>query len=92
MDIPKPEKINIVQNSEEKMESRFMSFCENFTQGGLLMDENTLKQALHLFRESKHLFSANAGALGTGSPDENERLDGFSSVYCNETEWSKLCG
>lgn len=81
MDIHKPEKVNITQNSEEKMEARFMNFCENFTQSGLLKDEDNLKQALHLFGESKHLFSANAGALGTGSPEENERYWMASILY-----------
>lgn len=81
MEIHKPKKVSIIQNSEEKMEARFMNFCENFTQGGLLMDEDTLKQALHLFRESMHLFSANAGALGTGSPEENERYWMASVLY-----------
>nr|QYW07157.1 retinoblastoma-related protein 2 [Dimocarpus longan] len=43
-------------------------------QNGLLLDENTYDQILKLFKETKHLLSANALAIGRGTPEEAERF------------------
>jgi hypothetical protein len=62
-----------------------MSFCENFIQGDLLMDENTLKQALHIFRERKHLLLIDImkktpflGSESQARELDNINTDGFS--------------
>lgn len=34
---------------------------------GLSLDDNTLKEAVELFNESKHLLSANLSAIGNGT-------------------------
>eukprot|EP01018_Ginkgo_biloba_P033472 Gb_14616 [translate_table: standard] len=77
MDNCKYDKMPSIQNPKENMEARFMDFCK----GGLSLDEETLKQALHLFKESKHLLLANMGVLGAGSQEENERFWIASVLY-----------
>lgn len=51
------------------VEARFTDLCQN----GLSLDDNTLKQAVQLFNESKQLLSANLSAIGNGTPEEAER-------------------
>lgn len=41
-------------------------FCCCF-KNGLSLDDNTLKEAVELFNESKHLLSANLSAIGNGT-------------------------
>ncbi|TXG49143.1 hypothetical protein EZV62_025018 [Acer yangbiense] len=51
-------------------EARLADLCKN----GLSLDENTYTQTSKLFKETKHLLSANALAIGTGTPEEAERF------------------
>lgn len=52
------------------IEARFADLCKN----GLFLDECTLKQAMALLKESKHLLMANMSAIGSGTPEEIERF------------------
>ncbi|XP_074332106.1 retinoblastoma-related protein-like [Apium graveolens] len=57
-------------NSLSDIEARFTDFCKN----GLSMDERSMKGAMKLFNESKHLLQTNTSAtIGTGTPEEAER-------------------
>ncbi|KAG0500259.1 hypothetical protein HPP92_000331 [Vanilla planifolia] len=60
------------------VEARFADFCKNV----LALDENTTRQAMVLFRESKHILLANISAIGSGSPDEVERYWSAFVLYC----------
>nr|QYW07156.1 retinoblastoma-related protein 1 [Dimocarpus longan] len=51
-------------------EARLADLCKN----GLLLDENIYDQILKLFKETKHFLSANALAIGSGTPEEAERF------------------
>ncbi|KAK2634347.1 hypothetical protein Ddye_029139 [Dipteronia dyeriana] len=51
-------------------EARLADLCKN----GLSLDENTYTQTSKLFKETKHLLSANALAIGTGTLEEAERF------------------
>lgn len=44
----------------------FFFLCCCF-KNGLSLDDNTLKEAVELFNESKHLLSANLSAIGNGT-------------------------
>lgn len=61
----------------EGLEGRFREHCEI----GLCLDEQTLKQALLLFKESKSLLIANVDSIGTGTVEETERLWGACVLY-----------
>ncbi|CAN6464487.1 unnamed protein product [Victoria cruziana] len=58
------------QPDDAAMEARLVEFCK----GGLALDENMTGQAVTLFRESKHLLLPNMSTIGSGSPEETERL------------------
>lgn len=51
-------------------EARLTDLCKN----GLSVDENTYKEIIKLFRETKHLLLANISAIGNGMPEEAERF------------------
>ncbi|KDP42033.1 hypothetical protein JCGZ_03096 [Jatropha curcas] len=51
-------------------EVRFSEFCKT----GLCLDEDTCKEALQLFKETKHLLSANISSIGNGTSEEAERF------------------
>ncbi|KAF7836195.1 Retinoblastoma-related protein 1 [Senna tora] len=50
-------------------ESRFTEFCKN----GLSLDEESCRQAMKLFTETKHLLLTNISSLGNGTYEEAER-------------------
>ncbi|KAF9606989.1 hypothetical protein IFM89_030408 [Coptis chinensis] len=52
------------------VESRLTDLCKN----ALLLDENMVRRAMVLLRESKHLLLANMSTVGTGTPEEVERF------------------
>jgi retinoblastoma-like protein 1 len=67
-------------NSEkflEASESRFRSHCED----GLKLDDETTQESLRLFIASKSLLKANIGTIGTGTPEETERLWSACVLY-----------
>lgn len=51
-------------------EARLTDLCKN----ALSVDENTYKEIIKLFRETKHLLLANISAIGNGMPEEAERF------------------
>ncbi|XP_031262887.1 retinoblastoma-related protein [Pistacia vera] len=51
-------------------EARLTDLCKN----GLLLDEITYMQTLKLFKDTKHLLSANISGIGSGMPEEAERF------------------
>ncbi|KAK3228768.1 hypothetical protein Dsin_000649 [Dipteronia sinensis] len=76
MEDEKPSVSAVSNESETKTrdcdatEARLADLCKN----GLSLDENTYTQTSKLFKETKHLLSANALAIGTGTPEEAERF------------------
>ncbi|KAF3781853.1 Retinoblastoma-related protein [Nymphaea thermarum] len=58
------------QLDDAAMEARLVELCKV----GLALDENMTDQAVGLFRESKHILLPNMSAIGSGSPEETERL------------------
>ncbi|KAL9451240.1 hypothetical protein AB3S75_012905 [Citrus x aurantiifolia] len=75
MDDTKPS-VTASNNSEsnagdnDATEARLTDLCKN----GLSVDENTYKEIIKLFRETKHLLLANISAIGNGMPEEAERF------------------
>ncbi|XP_072973608.1 retinoblastoma-related protein isoform X1 [Typha angustifolia] len=60
------------------MEARFADLCKI----KLGVDENTMRQAMMLFRESKHILVASSSTVGSVSPEENERIWSAFILYC----------
>ncbi|THU68115.1 hypothetical protein C4D60_Mb08t00490 [Musa balbisiana] len=60
------------------MEARFADLCKS----KLSLDESMLRQAMVLFRESRHVLLANMSAIGSGLPEEIERLWSAFILYC----------
>ncbi|XP_042436640.1 retinoblastoma-related protein-like isoform X3 [Zingiber officinale] len=52
------------------MEARFADLLKS----KLTLDESIVRQAIVLFKESKHILLANMSAIGSGSPEEIERF------------------
>ncbi|XP_065867639.1 retinoblastoma-related protein [Euphorbia lathyris] len=52
------------------IEVRFAEFCKD----GLHVDEDTCKEAMELFKGTKHLLLANTSAIGNGTLEEAERF------------------
>ncbi|KAG6512896.1 hypothetical protein ZIOFF_031035 [Zingiber officinale] len=48
----------------------------------LTLDEGMLRQAIFLFKETKHFLLANMSAIGSGSPEEIERFWSAITLYC----------
>lgn len=75
MDDTKPS-VTASNNSEsnagdnDATEARLTDLCKN----ALSVDENTYKEIIKLFRETKHLLLANISAIGNGMPEEAERF------------------
>lgn len=55
--------------SEDGASARFTHLCKS----GLSLDDYMFEQAMRLFKESKHLLSANMSSIGTGTAEEIER-------------------
>ncbi|KAJ8466552.1 hypothetical protein OPV22_029104 [Ensete ventricosum] len=60
------------------MEARFADLCKS----KLSLDESMLRQAMVLFKESRHVLLANMSAIGSGLPEEIERLWSAFILYC----------
>ncbi|WOL03887.1 retinoblastoma-related protein [Canna indica] len=60
------------------MEARFADLCKT----KLSLDDNTLRQGIVLFKESKHILLANMSAIGSGSSEEIERFWSAFILYC----------
>ncbi|XP_061351152.1 retinoblastoma-related protein-like [Gastrolobium bilobum] len=54
---------------EDTAESRFSEFCES----GLSLEENSCRQAMKLFGETKHVLLTNVLSIGNGTSEEAER-------------------
>lgn len=68
MEDVKPLVSSVVDNGDQA-ETRFAEFCKN----GLALDENSYKEAMDLFGETKHLLLANVSSMGSGTSEEVER-------------------
>ncbi|KDP40561.1 hypothetical protein JCGZ_24560 [Jatropha curcas] len=55
---------------KDAIDVRFSEFCKT----GLSVDEDTYKEVMKLFKETKHLLSANFSAIGNGTSEEAERF------------------
>ncbi|KAM0947141.1 putative transcription repressor RB family [Dioscorea sansibarensis] len=60
------------------MEARFVDLCKN----GVGLDESAVRHAVVLYRESKHILLATMSSIGSGSPEEIERLWSAFVLYC----------
>ncbi|KAK8952924.1 Retinoblastoma-related protein [Platanthera guangdongensis] len=67
-----------MEDDGDAMEARFASICKS----GLSLDESTVRQAMVLFRESKHILLANISTIGSGSHGEVERYWSAFVLYC----------
>nr|XP_010908926.1 retinoblastoma-related protein [Elaeis guineensis] len=70
--------ISLPSDDGGAMEARFTDVCKS----KLALDESTIRQAMVLFRESKHILLANMSAIGSGSPEEIERFWSAFVLYC----------
>lgn len=61
-------KPSVVENGDHAL-SRFAEFSKN----ELALDENSCKEAMDLFGETKHLLMANVSSMGNGTTEEAER-------------------
>ncbi|XP_054811120.1 retinoblastoma-related protein [Prosopis cineraria] len=59
-------------------DSRFTEFCKN----GLSLDDESCRQAMKLFTETKHLLQTNVSSLGNGTYEEAERFWFSFVLYC----------
>ncbi|KAK4253867.1 hypothetical protein QN277_010487 [Acacia crassicarpa] len=57
---------------------RFSEFCKN----GLSLDDESCRQAMKLFTETKHLLQTNASSIGNGTHEEAERYWYSFVLYC----------
>ncbi|KAI9111281.1 hypothetical protein K1719_017693 [Acacia pycnantha] len=57
---------------------RFSEFCKN----GLPLDDESCRQAMKLFTETKHLLQTNASSIGNGTHEEAERYWFSFVLYC----------
>ncbi|XP_020088417.1 retinoblastoma-related protein [Ananas comosus] len=60
------------------MEARFADLCKSKFE----LDESTMRQAIMLFSETKHILIASLSNIGSGSPEEIERFWSASVLYC----------
>ncbi|KAG1330964.1 Retinoblastoma-related protein [Cocos nucifera] len=70
--------ISLPSDDGGAMEARLTDVCKS----KLALDESTMRQAMILFRESKHILLANMSAIGSGSPEEIERFWSAFVLYC----------
>ncbi|KAI0511454.1 hypothetical protein KFK09_012084 [Dendrobium nobile] len=77
MDDVKPS-ISSCSDDGDALEARFANLCKS----GLALDESTTRQAMVLFRESKHILLANISTIGSGTPGEVERYWSAFVLYC----------
>ncbi|XP_050232092.1 retinoblastoma-related protein [Mercurialis annua] len=54
----------------DAIETRFTEFCK----AELCVNNDTYEEAMQLFKDTKHLLSANISAIGNGMPEEAERF------------------
>lgn len=59
------------------MEARLLNFCKR----GLSLDDEATKEALRLFRETKHILFAIIAAPDSGNPEDHERFWFASVLY-----------
>ncbi|KAJ6846103.1 retinoblastoma-related protein-like isoform X2 [Iris pallida] len=66
-----------ISSASDAMESRFADLCKR-----LDLDDSSTREAAALFRETRQIMSENMSAIGSGSPEEIERIWSAFVIYC----------